>query len=211
MGNFMSTDGALYRLMQRMTDIILLSVAWVVCCIPLVTAGAATAALYYTAMKLLRSEGDGTLKLFFASFRQNLRQGIPVLLLLALLGTALYADFTVLAPSGWVRTVLLVLAVAFALLAGMIFPVMAKLECTLGQLFGNAVVLTLQAPLTAILVTALQAAGLWVLWFGFQQTEPLMSILLLFGPGLIGCLNAWLLNRMFRRLGIEKAGIQAPE
>lgn len=73
----------------KLFDCICLSVLWLVCCIPLVTAGAASAALYTTVFKYIRRE-EGTLAAtYFGAFKENFRRstlaGLVSLALLAVL------------------------------------------------------------------------------------------------------------------------------
>ena len=57
-----------------------LSLLWTFLCLPLVTAGAATAALYYVVVKVFRQGRDNAFSIYLRAFRDNLRQGIPVTL-----------------------------------------------------------------------------------------------------------------------------------
>lgn len=51
--------------LNKMTDLILLNVIWLLCCLPVVTAGAATTAAYYVSITSIRC-GDGyVVKRFF--------------------------------------------------------------------------------------------------------------------------------------------------
>ena len=44
-------DNGFWRFMGKLWDALVLNILWVVCCIPLVTVGAATTAVYYVALK----------------------------------------------------------------------------------------------------------------------------------------------------------------
>ena len=46
------------------------------CSIPIITIGPATAALYYTVVKVVRRNRETVIKSFFHSFKSNLKQGI---------------------------------------------------------------------------------------------------------------------------------------
>lgn len=86
-----STDGTYARIMNLIWNLIVISVLWVICCIPVVTIGAATVAAYYTAAKVIRAGEGKAGKEFFHAFRLNFKQAtvftliyIAVLLLLIL-------------------------------------------------------------------------------------------------------------------------------
>ncbi|MEE0800711.1 MAG: DUF624 domain-containing protein [Gemmiger sp.] len=79
-------------LMQGLTklfDCIALSLLWMLCCLPVVTAAAATAALYAAVYKYLRREEGTLLHTYFAALRENFRRstlaGLAAIAVLALL------------------------------------------------------------------------------------------------------------------------------
>ena len=55
----------------------LLNLLWLVCCIPVFTAGAATTAVYYVTLKLVRDEDDSTIKSFFRPLSRTLNRLQP--------------------------------------------------------------------------------------------------------------------------------------
>lgn len=61
---------------QKIFDLVYVSILWLICCIPIVTIGTATTALYYTVNKVLIKEKGYLSKDFFNSFKKNLKQGI---------------------------------------------------------------------------------------------------------------------------------------
>ena len=66
-------------LMQALSvacDLLLLNCFTILCCLPVVTAGAALTALSDVAMHIVRQEGPGVFRMYFRSFRANLKQGI---------------------------------------------------------------------------------------------------------------------------------------
>lgn len=87
MSDWLNTDGPVFTWLDRLGQMILLSLAWLIGCIPVVTAGSATTALYYAVIKSVRRGRGDALKEFIRSFRENLRRSIPITLTaLVLLG-----------------------------------------------------------------------------------------------------------------------------
>ena len=76
-------DNGFWRFMGKLWDALVLNILWVVCCIPLVTVGAATTAVYYVALKLARDEEGYVISSFFKSFKENFRQATALWLVLA--------------------------------------------------------------------------------------------------------------------------------
>lgn len=59
-------------------QLIVLSMLWTVCCLPVVTIGASSTALYYTVVKVVRRDRGRVLSAFFTCFRENFWQSVSV-------------------------------------------------------------------------------------------------------------------------------------
>jgi len=71
--NLLKPDSPLMITMNQITDMIFLSLFWLLCSFPLVTAGAATAALYDSVYHTFRKGEKHSWQRYFQSFRQNLK------------------------------------------------------------------------------------------------------------------------------------------
>ena len=71
--NLLRPDNPLMITMAQITDCIFLSLFWLCCCFPLVTAGAATAAMYDAVYHGFRKGDKHSWQRFFRSFRSNLK------------------------------------------------------------------------------------------------------------------------------------------
>ncbi|MCM1386844.1 MAG: DUF624 domain-containing protein [Bacillus sp. (in: Bacteria)] len=129
--------------LNKLTDLILLNVLLIICCLPVVTAGAAVTAAYYVSITSIRC-GDGyVVRRFFTSFKKNFRQITPVWIAIFICTLILAADmlFWYRLGSGFGKVMFIVSAVvAFLLLIWTlwIFPVFAKLEGRTRELLKNA-------------------------------------------------------------------------
>ena len=70
-----------------MVDVCGLSIVWIFLCLPVVTIGPATAALYYTVVKCVRGRESGAFGYYFRSFLSGFKTGL--LATLAVLPAAL--------------------------------------------------------------------------------------------------------------------------
>lgn len=75
-----SSDSTFSRLMNLLCDILYVGILWVLCCIPLITAGASTTAAYYAMSKCVRHKTGYIGKEFLQSFKSNFRQILPLTL-----------------------------------------------------------------------------------------------------------------------------------
>lgn len=71
----MGFDGKLTRFCSKVFDGLVLGLLWLLCCIPVVTAGVSCAALYHAAVKCIKKDRGYAVEEFFHSFRQNLKPG----------------------------------------------------------------------------------------------------------------------------------------
>ena len=126
-------DNPFWRGMGRIFDVFVLNVLWLLCCIPIVTIGPSTTALYYAMINLVRGEESYVSRDFFRSFRQSFKQSLLVGLLLTAVGVFLAADVYIAYKSGkGVYTFLMVFFFIIFLLWAFVtlytFPLLAKFE-----------------------------------------------------------------------------------
>ena len=68
--------GVAWELLNAIGQLVVASILWVFCCLPIITIGAASTALYYSVTKVIRRDRDTVVKSFFYCFKLNFRQSI---------------------------------------------------------------------------------------------------------------------------------------
>ena len=71
--NLLRPDNPLMITLNQITDVIFLSMFWLICCFPLVTAGAATAALYDSVYRTFRKGEKHSWQRYIQTFRSSLK------------------------------------------------------------------------------------------------------------------------------------------
>ena len=179
-------------------DIVTAGLLWLLCSLPVVTIGAASAALYYSVVKCIRHERGRLVKSFFAAFRRDFR--IATLLWLIFLGAALLfsADvfaFSRMGGSSLPATIGKILLLALPAFFPWVFAFVSR--------FSNTVSGTLKfcgyLALKNIGVTLLMTAEL----FGFGVMIYLMPPLVFLLPGLACLLLSLHIEPVFRPLTAE--------
>lgn len=74
---FFAYDGSLQNFLSNLIDVFLVTLFWIVFSIPIVTAGAASAALYDTVRRVLDEERGYLWRTLFKSFKSNFRVATP--------------------------------------------------------------------------------------------------------------------------------------
>ena len=85
-GGFFDMDKPFWRWMGKIPEIILLSLLWYLCSIPLITIIPASCALFDAVSRNLMMDDKGCYKRFFRSFLRELKQGIPLSIFWLLIG-----------------------------------------------------------------------------------------------------------------------------
>ena len=91
-------DSPFWSFMSRLADLIILNLLWIVFCIPVVTIGASTTAMYRVTLNMVRGEGSGVVRMFWDAFRLNLKQAVLIFLILLIPYRSKLAVFLALLP-----------------------------------------------------------------------------------------------------------------
>ena len=131
MDRFFNMDNKFFTFMSRVADLIILNLLCIVCCIPVVTIGPSIAAMFYVTLKMVRNEESYIVRGFFKSFKQNLKQGIVINLIMLAAALLLYFDISICRSTpGTIGKVLMVLfmmiLVVYLMIFLYIYPVLAK-------------------------------------------------------------------------------------
>lgn len=94
--NFFKADNPYNSFMSKVFDIILINLLWTVCCIPVITIGASTAAMYSVMLRLVRDEEGPIIQSFFDFFRKNFVKSIPYTVIMVLFTLVMILDMHIL-------------------------------------------------------------------------------------------------------------------
>lgn len=128
MNEWFSTDGPIFAWLDKLGQMILLSFLWLVGCVPIVTIATSTTALYYAVIKSVRRGRGDALKEFLHSYKANLRRGIPITIVVLILGAVLFANvhISLAQGSGTLPTANLIGLAILLLLTVYICPILSR-------------------------------------------------------------------------------------
>ena len=196
------TDNVVMRALGKIGDMICLNVMWLICCIPIITIGASTTALYAVMLRMVKNEEGYIFRGFLKAFKSNFKQSTLIWLILLLLGIVWTVDFRVAGFIPGMAGIILsaiFLALGFILLSVMIyiFPLTARYENGIKATFKNALILTVaKLPYTFLMVAIVVAAVFASLWSAFTLLFSL-PLWLIIGGALIAWVNSYILRRVF--------------
>lgn len=193
----LNPDNPLMITMTHITDCIFLSLFYMLGCFPVLTAGAASTALYDAVYYGFRKKDKHSWQRFVISFRRNLKGSIPALipflLVLGMIGygilkvwnAAVYGNISWMMLSAAALVAVVVLGVLSVL-----FPLLSRFETTTAQLLKNTVFLSFaNMPRTLCLGGIYAVSILLCARFIFP---------LFFLPALASLLSTYLIEPMLR-------------
>lgn len=147
--------------LEAMSDVMLTSLYFVLCSIPVVTIGASATAMHYALRNVHDNNGSVT-KDFFSSFKRNFRQATVIWLILLVAGALLLGNFWLL--QDWQSTLTPVIKIAMTVMsvlilteAAMVFPMLARFENSIDALMRNSLILAMLHPFRTAGMIALTA------------------------------------------------------
>lgn len=203
MGHFFSMDNKFFTFMGRIADLCILNIICLICCIPIVTAGASITAMYYVTLKMVRNEEAYIVRSFFKSFKENFKQATVINLILIVVGVILYLDMHVAkAMPGSAGQIFHVIFVAFAIvyfvLTLYVYPVLARFYNSTGNTIKNALLMSIRhLPYTVVMVLIELCPLLLLFVKSFRLQSTLFILFLMVGFGLIAYCNSFFLAKIF--------------
>ena len=183
--NFLNLDSPVMRVVSRVADLIILNWLFILCSLPIVTAGASLTALHKVILQMLRGEEGPLIRGFLAAFRDNFRKATAMWLLLLALVVVLVVDLLVggriLPQPLWMAVLasMVLLAVLGLMVLLYAFPLQARYENPVGRTLKNAVLLAILHLPETLLMAAIYLA-VPVVIFAFPNTLPGLALLSIF-------------------------------
>ena len=158
--NLFNEDNFLNQFFLFMGKLIALNLLWMITCIPVITIGASTTALFYCTLKLHKDKDISAWKFFWKSFRSNFLQSTAIWVLILVAAALLWLERIAIGtmPQSMKQIFTYVLAAAglFLLLVTLyIFPTIAAFENKLSKLISHTLYFIFRQPGYAVAVTAI--------------------------------------------------------
>lgn len=194
-------DNEFMCFINKIIDLVVLSLVWLVCCIPIITIGPACAALYYAVVKAVRRQRSYPVREFWRAFKSNFKKGILFEVIWLLLSVMmLYTDLPLaltLLDTGKVQNVILLVlfGIKAILLLGMacwFFPLMSRFEEKFLKLAQASVYLLMRYLLVTLAAIVLLGAAVFLFAW-----EPLLLAVL---PGPVTLLLSMMQEPALRKM-----------
>ena len=169
-------NGPILTALTRTFDAIVVTVLFLLCCLPVFTIGAACSAMYAAMIALAGDRCTSVVRCFFGAFRDNFKQGTLLLIPVALVGAVVAVDIVVCWGFEMEGTLLLAVmqgltvfcTCLYTAMSIYIFAGVAVYRVTWKQAIANALFWCFKKlPATAglVLLSTVMAVSIVILWF----------------------------------------------
>lgn len=189
---------AFLEIAEKIADAVILSLLWLLFCIPVVTVVPSSAALYYSVVKNLRRGRGKLFAVFWKSFRGNLKQGIGINILICVYGMItvswlLFAEqFTVTSFQGMLYKTVARSFLLFGVFSQVyLCPVLSRFKGTVKTILMGTVYMSYRYLFTSLCAVAMLAVLLYAVY--------VFPLGIMFAPALYMYLLSFLVERNLKK------------
>ena len=199
MGGIFNYDNPVFRAINKLTDIIIISVCWFFACIPIFTIGAANAALYSSTRVSIRKDKGYAFSGFWKAFKDNFKPATKACLIQLIVIIVLASDIYVTMDAAKLGKTWGSFFVVFWILLAFVtawceytYAYVSRIEQTTKNTLKNAALIMIAKLPWTVLAIVLTAVGVVVFY--------LLPFLIVVLPAVICVFLELIFERIFRTL-----------
>lgn len=200
-------DSRIMIFLSRVADLVILNILWLVCCVPVVTIGASTTAMYHVIRHWQKDSVSSIMRDFFQSFKEDFKQATPVYLILLIPTAAVVMNAMLIfnpensaAVPSYLLVIWFISALILLFISSFVYPVMAFFADSIFKTLRNAMVLALANLPRTILISVLNLLPVILLFVNLSFFLQSSIFWLLIGGALVAYLNMSILKPVFKKL-----------
>lgn len=223
MSNLLNPENGFFTFMGKLCDMIMISLLYIILCLPLVFIGTSTTALYYSIVKVIRRERGYISRAFFHSFKINFKIGTIAGIINLIFGAIMYVDYVYAgmlksneasATMGTVFTIgFNIILILFVFTLTWLYPILSRFELvseeekttlkhpiitTLRRLYKNSILIAIKHFPTTILSIAV-TVGVFVGVYFFLPA-------VLIAPAVWALVSSFLIERVLKKYTPKQEG-----
>lgn len=207
MRSLFSLDSPLVKWLNTLTDLFVLNILWLICCIPIITIGASTSAMYSVTIKMIKDEDTGIARPFFNAFKKDFKQATVRYLILVVTALILYGDYRIIAKTA--DTIVLYAVLTFGIVLWLfveafVFPLTAYFDNSHANTFKNAFLLSVVNFPRSVLIVILKISPALLAIFNFEFFYKTSFIWIAFGWALLAYINSYIFRVVFEQISVSK-------
>ncbi len=210
MKSIFSIDSPVVQKLSFFFDFMMINMIYILCCVPIVTIGAARAALF-TCGKLWAEKDDAGMMTFLKAFFKNLKTATPVWLVMLAVGLFLAWDVFLLLnntlPLEWALWVILVVVAFFYVVASsQLFQMVSHYNCSVRQYIKNALLVGIAHPLCLVVNIGLAILPYFTFFYNFTVFLQLTLVWILGIFSFQGYLSGLMSKKFYQRITEQLTG-----
>jgi len=201
----LNIDNPFFEFMGKLGDMFCLNIIYLATCVPLITIGAASTAIYRVMMRKARGDCAYPVREYLTAFKEDWKKSTKIWLIFLVSGGVLIFDLMYIGKTWnvWGVGVGILLCV-WIILVSYVFPLTARFDNTIGNTIKNAGYMAIRHFPYTILIVFLNLLPIISFLIGGVLFAMMAPIFLVIGVSLIIRANASLFGKIFDRY-IDKA------
>lgn len=202
MEKFFNSDNSVMRALSKIFDMGVLTLIYLVFCIPIVTIGAATTSLYYVSAKVLRHNRSYVWREFWSSFKTNFVQSTIVWVITAIVTVLLIFNMQIVGATtdstkgGYMVGAYLAILFILLCISCYVYPIISRFGTKLSQILRLSLYCAFRHFLHTLVMVAILAATVALIYLGMITNVILIFI---FAPGLAGFVYTFPMEHVMKK------------
>ena len=165
-------DSRFYSILLLISNIFMLNILWLVCCLPVVTIFPATAAMFGVVRQWVIHKDSSVFRPFFHYFKDNFKQSLLIGLIWVVLAILFYFDYTLSLKMEVMKNIIMPILFVFGFLFIMgttfLFPTIVNYQATTRYILKNTLLLAMiYFPITLVICIVISFIAFLVYVFPF--------------------------------------------
>lgn len=205
MNKIFGENGSIYRGINKLVDLIMLNVLFILSCVPIITVGVAYVSMYQITLKMIKNEESYIVRSYVKGIKENLKKATicwgVIVVILMVLGVDFFITFSLDNP---IRKILLVLLLSVLLITIMVssyvFPLMAMFENSLKNTVKNAVIISMSKIVYTVVIVSVNILPVGLIFCMENIEIDIVKFYLLIGFSLSAYINSFFLQSVFKKV-----------
>lgn len=204
MKGIFTTDSPFFNFLNKLVNLVVLNLCFVISCVPIITIGTAITSLYSVNLKMVKNEESYVFQSYFRAFKQNFKISTIAWLVTLAFGVVFYFYYnfskTLTGGLKWVLIAavgaIFVLYIAYTIY---IFPYISRFENTYIESAKNSVIIALTNISTTLAIMLTTAAAVLLSVFNFEVFVRLIFVWAVVGFSAMNFLHSFFIKRVFNK------------
>lgn len=183
MNRIFNSDNSVMKALSKLFDIGWLSLVYIIFCIPIITIGPATTALYYTSIKVLRRERGYVWSEFWSCFKTNFKDGFILGIIFNLIYFLMIFNLYTTAHSGsdiggYLYGAYIAIVVVVTCICCYVYPILSRFELKKTKILRLAFYMAFRHILFTLVLLAIVVVAMIGVYFSIMMNLPIFILVI---------------------------------